>query len=229
MNDVRVKICGLTTPEDARVAGDLGADYLGMILSQGFKRSILPDRAVDIELAVDAPLVAVFVDEPLSEVERIGRMIGASVIQLHGEEGLDYVEELRGKGDWAIWKAIRVRDRATAIETVRAFGPSVDGVLLDGWQEGHPGGTGAQFSWDEMRIARVEIPGGGRSDRRGGLETGQCRRSSGSFGTRRRRCEFGSRTPNGAQGPRFDPVIHSECAGDRGSSPRVWTAAEHGR
>ena len=87
MNDVRVKICGLTTPEDARVAGDLGADYLGMILSQGFKRSILPDRAVDIELAVDAPLVAVFVDEPLSEVERIGRMIGASVIQLHGEEG----------------------------------------------------------------------------------------------------------------------------------------------
>ena len=160
MSDVRVKICGLTSPEDARVADDLGADYLGMILSQGFKRSILPDRAVDIELAVDAPLVAVLVDEPLSEVERIGRMIGASVIQLHGEEGLDYVEELRGKGEWAIWKVIRVRDRATAIETVRAFGPSVDGVLLDGWQEGHRGGTGASFSWDEMRLARVDIPAG---------------------------------------------------------------------
>ena len=160
MSDVRIKICGLTTPEDARIAADLGADYFGMILSQGFKRSILPSRAVDIELAVDARLVGVFVDESVSEVERICGMIGTSVIQLHGEEERDYVEELRRRGDWAIWKAIRVRDRATAIHAVRAWGPSVDGVLLDGWHESYPGGGGVSFSWDEMRSVRVEIPEG---------------------------------------------------------------------
>jgi len=160
VSDVRIKICGLTTPEDARIAADLGADYLGMILSQGFKRSVLPSRAVDIELAVNARLVGVFVDETVSEVERICGMIGTSVIQLHGEEERDYVEELRRRGDWAIWKAIRVRDRATAIHAVREWGPSVDGVLLDGWQEGNPGGQGASFSWDEMRTTRVEIPEG---------------------------------------------------------------------
>ena len=160
MSDVRIKICGLTTPEDARIAADLGADYLGMILSQGFKRSILPSRAVDIELAVDAPLVGIFVDESVSEVERICGMVGTSVIQLAGEEDLGYVEELRRRGDWAIWKVIRVRDPVTAIHTVREWGPSVDGVLLDGWHENYPGGGGVSFSWDEMRSVRVEIPEG---------------------------------------------------------------------
>ena len=43
MSRLRIKICGLTTPEDAVAARELGADYLGMILSQGFSRSILPD------------------------------------------------------------------------------------------------------------------------------------------------------------------------------------------
>ena len=160
MSDVRIKICGVTTPEDARIAADLGADYLGMILSQGFKRSILPGRAVDIELVVDAPLVGVFVDESVSEVERICGMVGTSVIQLAGEEDLGYVEELRRRGDWAIWKVIRVRDPVTAIHTVREWGPSVDGVLLDGWHESYPGGGGVSFSWDEMRSVRVEIPEG---------------------------------------------------------------------
>ena len=158
MSDVQVKICGLTTPEDARVADDLGADYLGMILSQGFGRSVLLDTAVDIKQAVDAPLVAVFVNEPISEVVQIGRMIGVSVIQLHGEEGLDYLEELRCEGDWAIWKAVQVRDRVTAIDAVRAFGCSVDGVLMDGWQEGYPGGSGVSFSWVELSSVRLEIP-----------------------------------------------------------------------
>ena len=127
MSDVRIKICGLTTPEDARIAADLGADYFGMILSQGFKRSILPSRAVDIELAVDARLVGVFVDESVSEVERICGMIGTSVIQLHGEEERDYVEELRRRGDWAIWKAIRVRstDRMLCLRRNSSTSPRV--------------------------------------------------------------------------------------------------------
>lgn len=172
MSDIQVKICGLTTPEDARVADDLGADYLGMILSQGFGRSVLPDTAMDIKLAVDAPLVAVFVDEFISEVVHIGRMIGASVIQLHGEEGLDYVEKLRCEGDWAIWKAVQVRDRVTAIDAVRAFGRSVDGVLMDGWREGHSGGTGVSFSWVEMSSVRLEIPAAVDLIAAGGLKPG---------------------------------------------------------
>ena len=81
MSEIDIKICGITTPEDAVAARERGADYLGMILSQGFARSILPDEAVDIGLVAEVPLVAVLVDESLDEAERIAGLSGASVIQ----------------------------------------------------------------------------------------------------------------------------------------------------
>ncbi len=158
MSELGIKIDGITTPEDAVSARELGADYLGMILSQGFSRSILPDVAVDIGLATEAPLVAVFVDESLDEAERIAGLIGASVIQLHGEEDGEYVEELRRRGMWAIWKAVRVRDPADVTRAVEALGASVDGLLLDGWHPDRPGGSGVSFSWEGARVVRDRIP-----------------------------------------------------------------------
>ena len=158
MSDVEIKICGITTPEDAVAASELGADYLGMILSQGFSRSILPDEVVDIGLAAEAPLVAVLVDESLGEAERIAGLSGASAIQLHGEEDGDYAEQLRRRGKWAIWKAVRVRDPEDVTRAVEAFGTSVDGLLLDGWHPDRPGGSGASFSWEGVGALRDRIP-----------------------------------------------------------------------
>ena len=158
MSDVEIKICGITTPEDAVAASELGADYLGMILSQGFSRSVLPDEAVDIGLAAEAPLVAVLVDESLGEAERIAGLSGASAIQLHGEEDGDYAEQLRRRGKWAIWKAVRVRDPEDVTRAVEVFGTSVDGLLLDGWHPDRPGGSGASFSWEGVGALRDRIP-----------------------------------------------------------------------
>jgi phosphoribosylanthranilate isomerase len=169
MIDVEIKICGITTPEDAVAARELGADYLGMILSLGFPRSILPDEAVDIGLVADAPLVAVLVDESLDEAERIAYLTGASVIQLHGDEHRDYAEELRRRGKWAIWKAVRVRDPEDATRAVVAFGASVDGLLLDGWHPDRPGGSGASFSWEGVGALRDRIPHDLRVIAAGGL------------------------------------------------------------
>ena len=145
MGDVRVKICGICSPEDAHAARELGANYLGMILSQGFDRSLLPDQAVEIGLTVDAPLVAVFVDEPVDEVQRIAELIGISVIQLHGAGSSDYVQELHNRGGWEIWKSVRVRESGDVIETLNKFGDYVDGVLLDAWHPDSPGGSGASL------------------------------------------------------------------------------------
>ena len=158
MSDLGIKICGITTPQDALAARELGADYLGMILSQGFPRSILPDEAVDIGLVAEAPLVAVLVDESLDEAERIAGLSGASVIQLHGDEDGDYAEELRRRGGWAIWKAVRVRDSEDVTRAVEALGASVDGLLLDGWHPDRPGGSGVSFSWEGVRAVRERIP-----------------------------------------------------------------------
>ncbi len=172
MSELGIKICGITTREDGVVARALGADYLGMILSQGFPRSILPDEAVDIGLVADAPLVAVLVDESLDEAERIAGLSGASVIQLHGEEGPEYVEELRRRGKWAIWKAVRVRDPVDVTRAVEVLGDSVDGLLLDGWHPDRPGGSGASFSWEDVRVVRDRIPSYLKVIAAGGLKPG---------------------------------------------------------
>jgi len=157
MSALCIKICGITTPEDAVAARELGADYLGMILSQGFARSILPEEAVDIGLVAEARLVTVLVDESLDEAERIAGLSGASVIQLHGEEDGEYAEELRRRGEWAIWKAVRVRGPEDVTRAVEALGASVDGLLLDGWHPDRLGGSGASFSWEDVRVARDDI------------------------------------------------------------------------
>ena len=172
MSELGVKICGITTPEDALVAQELGADYLGMILSQGFSRSILPDEAVDIGLVAETPLVAVLVDESLDEAQRIAELSGASVIQLHGEENVEYVEELRRRGMWTIWKAVRVRDPEDVTRAVEGLGTSVDGRLLDGWHPDRPVGSGVSFSWEGVRVMRDEIPSALKVIVAGGLTPG---------------------------------------------------------
>ena len=158
MSKVSVKICGITTPEDAIAARELGADYLGLNLSQGFPRSILPDQAVDIGLVAETPLVAVLVNESLDEAQRIAELSGAAVIQLHGDEDRAYAEELRRRGMWAIWKAVRVRDPADVTSAVEALGASVDGLLLDGWHPDRPGGSGVSFSWEGVSALRDLFP-----------------------------------------------------------------------
>ena len=172
MSDLGIKICGITTPQDALAARELGADYLGMILSQGFPRSILPDEAVDIGLVAEAPLVAVLVDESLDEAERVAGLSGASVIQLHGDEDGDYAEELRRRGGWAIWKAVRVRDPEDVTRAVEALGASVDGLLLDAWHPDRPGGSGVSFSWEGVRVVRDRIPHDLKVIAAGGLTPG---------------------------------------------------------
>ena len=172
MSDLGIKICGITTPQDALAARELGADYLGMILSQGFPRSILPDEAVDIGLVAEAPLVAVLVDESLDEAERIAGLSGASVIQLHGDEDGDYAEELRRRGGWAIWKAVRVRDPEDVTRAVEALGASVDGLLLDGWHPDRTGGSGVSFFWEGVRVVRDRIPHDLKVIAAGGLTPG---------------------------------------------------------
>ena len=172
MSELGVKICGITTPEDALVAQELGANYLGMILSQGFSRSFLPDEAVDIGLVAETPLVAVLVDESLDEAQRLAELSGASVIQLHGEENVEYVEELRRRGMWTIWKAVRVRDPEDVTRAVEGLGPSVDGLLLDGWHPDRPGGSGVSFSWEGVRVMRDQIPSALKVIVAGGLTPG---------------------------------------------------------
>lgn len=155
----RVKICGLTRHEDARRADELGADFLGVVLSAGFGRSVRAHEAASVVEGVGAPTVAVLVNETPSMAAYLATLIGASVIQLHGEEEVSVVEELRSLGAWKLWKAVRARSLRDLARAVARYGPVVDGILVEGWKQGAMGGAGASLSL-EPEAVRASIPDG---------------------------------------------------------------------
>jgi len=153
-----VKICGLTRIEDARAAAGAGADYLGAILSEGFRRSVDPGMAARFTQGTDCSLVGVLVDETPSRVAQLGIATGADLLQLHGEESPDDLQALRDLGPWRIWKAVRVRTGEEVGVAIDLYGPVADGLLLDGWHPEHRGGSGARFPWDLVTPLRDRIP-----------------------------------------------------------------------
>lgn len=153
---VRIKICGLTRQEDARAAAGAGADYLGAVLAPGTPRVVSPEQAADLARAGGRPLVLVVVDLEIPALEEAARTAGASVIQLHGGEGPREAADIRRRGPWRVWKALRLRagSEEEVLEGIRPFAGSVDGVVLDAWHPTLPGGTGRRFGWETVAAVR---------------------------------------------------------------------------
>lgn len=152
-----MKICGLMRREDVRLADRAGADYLGVVLSAGFRRSVDPVEARALVEDTRAAKVAVLVDESPDAAAALATGLGASVIQLHGDEGVEAVTELRRRGDWTLWKAVRVQDARDIDRVVDLFGDLVEGILVEGWRAGVVGGGGAEVAVEPTQV-RARIP-----------------------------------------------------------------------
>jgi phosphoribosylanthranilate isomerase len=155
----RVKVCGITTLEDALRAADLGADALGFIFYPKSPRYISPPEAAEIIRGLP-PFVAsvgVFVDCPTDEIDSIAATCSLTAAQLHGSETPEFCDQFRMK----VIKAFRVRDARLPPEIDRY---RTDAILLDAFVEGSPGGTGRTFAWEVAREAkrfgRVILAGG---------------------------------------------------------------------
>ena len=141
---VKVKVCGITNPEDARVAATAGAAAIGLIFAESPRKvGIEEAREVVAALPEDILKVGVFVNEEPGEVVRIAREVGLDYVQLHGDEGPEDVTAVRGGGVKVI-KALRVRDAANLAE-IDGYG--ADLYLLDAYSEKARGGTGTRFDW----------------------------------------------------------------------------------
>lgn len=144
MTAVRVKICGITRIEDALAAAAAGADAIGLVF---YAKS---PRAVDIEqaraiLAALPPFVTsvgLFVDAERSELERILASVPLDLLQFHGDES---VQQCEAFGRPYI-KALRVKAGDDIAAQVARY-TSAQGILLDAYVEGVPGGTGEAFDW----------------------------------------------------------------------------------
>jgi len=147
----KLKVCGITTLEDARYLAPLGVDYLGFIQHKESPRYVDPAMVKQILEWVYGPTpVGVFVNSPADEVNRISDEAGFEVVQLHGEESAELVEAV----DRPVIKAIRVRHDASSGQLRAVFERYEDVAeyfLLDTHNSSTWGGTGESFNW---RVAR---------------------------------------------------------------------------
>ena len=153
---MRVKICGLTRAEDAQAAHDLGAWALGFIFYPKSKRFVTADAAKRIIAVLPAARsVGVFVNQT-DEAISIATQAGLKGIQLHGDEGPAYADEVARRTGARIIKAARVAGEGD----VRALGSfqRVDYHLLDAHVPGEPGGTGQTFEWRLALQHRGAVP-----------------------------------------------------------------------
>ena len=151
---LKVKICGITRVEDARLALECGAWAIGFIFHPGSPRYVTVERAAAIlrELPAGTLAVGVFVDAPLAQVNSAVRAAGLRGVQLHGAEGPEFAAAVEA-GE--VIKGLRVGPGFDAA-AVDAF-PQCR-ILLDTFQEGVPGGTGKVCDWKTARKAQERRP-----------------------------------------------------------------------
>ncbi|MBJ7328648.1 MAG: phosphoribosylanthranilate isomerase [Solirubrobacteraceae bacterium] len=155
---VRVKHCGITSLADAELCVGAGAWALGLNFWRESKRHVRIGEAMEIGAAMKrrVELAGVFVNAPLDDVAQTADQVGLTMIQLHGDEGPAYADEVARRTGAQIIKATRVGDEGD----VRALGPfqRADYHLLDTRIDGLPGGTGETFDWRLALRHRGGVP-----------------------------------------------------------------------
>jgi len=153
----KIKICGITTVQDAELAAELGAWAIGLNFWPSSPRRAPRDVATEIAASMRrrVQVAGVFVNAPLDEVSRAAENVGLTMLQFHGDEGPAYCAEAARRTGCQVIRAARVRSRAD-IQALAAF--HTDYHLLDSYIAGQPGGTGQTFSWELARAHRGQVP-----------------------------------------------------------------------
>jgi phosphoribosylanthranilate isomerase len=139
----KVKICGITSLDDALMAAEAGADALGLVFFEKSPRYVDPERAARIIAAIPpfVQVVGLFVNADLDFVNSTADSCGLDIVQLHGDESPSYCQSVRRR----VMKAFRVR----GMESLALMADySVSAYLLDAYSPNAYGGTGASFDWD---------------------------------------------------------------------------------
>lgn len=156
----RVKICGITNPEDARHAVLCGADALGFVFYPGSPRFIEPDLAREIIAGLPPLLTAVglFVNEAPTRIRELVDFCGLDTVQLHGDEQPDQCHYPSCR----VIKAVRLQKQMENSDVFSEY--QVSALLLDAYVPGQFGGTGHHCDWGQAALVaarfRVILAGG---------------------------------------------------------------------
>jgi len=140
----RVKICGITRVQDALAVAHSGADAIGLVFYERSPRYVSIALAAELARALPpfVTTVGLFVNAAPELVREVLAAVPLDVLQFHGDESPDYCAQF-GK---PYLKAIRVKAGVDLLQCAADFS-SAQGLLLDAFVAGIPGGTGAVFDW----------------------------------------------------------------------------------
>ena len=144
---MKIKFCGIRRLEDVADVNLCQPDYMGMILSGGFRRSISQEQAQCLvqEKSDAIAAVGVFVNESSETICRMAEQLHLQVIQLHGNESAEQIQTLQQKTGLPVWKALRIG----TLEELEAAGTNpADCLILEGKTGAGIGGTGVCADWE---------------------------------------------------------------------------------
>mgnify|MGYP000846024962 CR=1 FL=1 len=141
---MKIKICGLSREEDIVMANSFQPDFIGFVFYPPSKRYVTPERAVWLKALLDEKIkvVGVFVNAEVGFIQKLCEEGVIDMIQLHGDEDLDYINRLKEVTEKPIIKGVRVK---SAEEILNAAKLPCAYLLLDTYRPGVYGGSGRVF------------------------------------------------------------------------------------
>jgi len=159
-----VKICGLTSEEQALQVAKLGAHAIGIISVEESPRYVSPEIKKKIFKTLESfypkiHRVSVVQNSPVDLI--IKNFLGnpsETIIQLHGDEDIDYCKKIREKiPNIGLWKAFRIKTEKD-LDKIQPFENFVDAILLDSWNEKTYGGSGEKINSNFLKNLQFSKP-----------------------------------------------------------------------
>lgn len=157
---MRVKICGITRPEQGKAIALSGATALGFICVSSSPRYVNATqiRAVVTQLPENIDKIGVFANSTLLEIAQIVADSGLTGVQLHGDESPDFCYQVRQVlPNVEIIKALRIRSRED-FDTAATYTTKVHTLLLDAYHPQQLGGTGKTLDWNMLEEFSPSCP-----------------------------------------------------------------------
>ena len=157
---MRVKICGITQPQQSVAIASLGATALGFICVPNSPRYVTTSqiRAAVIPLPENIDKIGVFANTTIAQIKQTVLDSGLTGVQLHGDESPDFCYQLRESlPDVEILKALRIRN-VDNLQTTTDYTKYIDTLLLDAYHPQQLGGTGKTLDWSMLEQFNPSCP-----------------------------------------------------------------------
>jgi phosphoribosylanthranilate isomerase len=158
---MRIKICGITKPEQGIRIAELGATALGFICVKRSPRYITPEKIYEIcqQLPASIDQIGVVANIEISEIDRLVAITGLTGVQLHGDETPEFCQKLRQvlPHNIEIIKAFRIKN-VESLGAIETYLNSINTILLDAYHAQMLGGTGKTLYWQNLQTFKPNLP-----------------------------------------------------------------------